>query len=117
MNENTLKIIEKIADYALLDMNSAKKTVTRLRKPTKAHEFRTALLDLERKNHLQKNPEALFTLKEYALDLFPDGFFWQETQNLLLIAIYQKMHEREIWFDEADTGENEKTEEIIEINS
>jgi CRISPR-associated protein Cst1 len=117
MNDNTLKIIEKIADYALLDVNSAKKTVTNLRKPTKAFEFRTALLDLERKNHLQRNPESLFTLKEYALDLFPDGFFWKETQNLLLIAIYQKMHEREIWFNDADFGEDETTDVVTKINS
>lgn len=117
MNDNTLKIIERIADYALLNETSAKKTVTSLRMPTKAHEFRTALLNLERKNHLQKNPETLFTLKEYALDLFPDGFFWKETQNLLLIAIYQKMHERKIWFEDADTGEDNKTEKVIKINS
>jgi CRISPR-associated protein Cst1 len=60
------------------------------------------LRKLEEKNLSEKNPAPLFTLKEYALELFPDGTYWQEIQDLLLIAIYQKMHEQGLWLDDDD---------------
>lgn len=105
MSEKTLQIIERIADYVLQDENSLKKNLRALQKPTKAFAFRRALLKLEEHNLAEQNVNPLFTLKEYAYELFPDGAYWQETQALLLIAIYQKMHERKLWLDEEDLPE------------
>lgn len=102
MNEKTLKIIERIADYVLEDSANIKKHLRNLQKPTQAYAFRNALQRLARKNLGEKNPQPLFTLDEYALELFPDGTYWQEIQDLLLIAIYQKMHEQQIWMDDED---------------
>ena len=103
MNEKTLKIIEKIADYVLQDKNNnLKQKIRSLQVPTKAYVFRKALRKLEEKNLVEKNPDPLFSLEEYAIELFPDGTYWQEIQDLLLIAIYQKMHEKELWFDDKD---------------
>ncbi|MCR9102761.1 MAG: type I-B CRISPR-associated protein Cas8b1/Cst1 [bacterium] len=113
MDEKTLKIIERIAGYVLLDSNNIKKNLRNLQKPQKAHAFRTALRRLEEKNLTEKNPEPLFSLEEYALELFPDGTYWQEIQDLLLIAIYQKMHEQEIWLDNEDLPVEETEEETI----
>lgn len=110
MNLKTLQIIERIADYVLQDTNSLKQKIISLRKPTKAFAFRKALRKLVENNLSEQNPEALFTLKEYALELFPEGAYWQETQDLLLIAIYQKMHERELWLDETNIILEEGTE-------
>ena len=102
MNEKTLKIIERIANYVLEDSGNIKKHVRALQKPTQAFAFRTALRRLEEKNLAQQRKDPLFTLEEYALELFPDGTYWQEIQDLLLIAIYQKMHEQEIWLDDEE---------------
>ena len=102
MDEKTLIIIERIADYILLDTDSLKQKIRSLQMPTKSHAFRKALLKLEQKNHLQRNPEPLFSLREFAQELFPDGTYWQEIQDLLLISLFQKMHERELWFDDAE---------------
>lgn len=108
MNEKTLQIIERIADYVLQDENSLKKNIRALQKAQNAMSFRRALLKLEERNLAEKQPAPLFTLKEYAYELFPDGSYWQETQSLLLIAIYQKMHEQKIWLDDEDLNEPEE---------
>ncbi len=100
MNEKTLKIIERIADYVLEDSGNIKRNVVNLQKPTQAYAFRNALRRLAKKNLGEKKETPLFTLEEYALELFPDGTYWQEIQDLLLIAIYQKMHEQKIWLDD-----------------
>lgn len=113
MNEKTLKIIERIADYVLEDSSNIKKNVRALQKPTQAFAFRSALRRLGEKNLAQQRKEPLFTLEEYALELFPDGTYWQEIQDLLLIAIYQKMHEQQIWLDEIELA----TEETENLNS
>ncbi len=102
MNEKTLQIIERIADYVLQDTNNLKQKIRSLQIPSKAHNFRKSLRKLEEKNLSEKNPAPLFSLEEYALELFPDGAYWQEIQDLLLIAIYQKMHEQKIWLDGDD---------------
>ena len=33
------------------------------------------------------------SLEDYTNYLFPDGNSWQEIRDMLIIAIYQKMHE------------------------
>ncbi|MBX2929682.1 MAG: type I-B CRISPR-associated protein Cas8b1/Cst1 [Saprospiraceae bacterium] len=114
MNEKTLQIIERIADYVLDDSGNIKKNLRNLQKATKAHIFRAALLRLEEKNLAEKKPNPLFSLEEYALELFPDGTYWQEIQTLLLIAIYQRMHEQEIWIDGEDLIIEEPEEETID---
>lgn len=113
MNEKTLQIIERIADFVLQDSSNIKKNLRNLQKPTKAYAFRNALRKLEEKNLAEKNEKPLFSLDEYALELFPDGTFWQEIQNLLLIAIYQKMHEQQIWFDDEDLVFEDTDEDSI----
>lgn len=113
MNEKTLQIIERIAEYVLLDSSNIKKNLRNLQKPKKAYAFRTALRRLEEKNLAEKNANALFSLEEYALELFPDGTYWQEIQDLLLIAIYQKMHEQQIWLDGEDLLTDVTEEENI----
>ncbi len=112
MNQKTLTVIERIADFVLNDTNNLKKKVRSLQTPQKAFLFRKVLRKLEEENLDQQNSDTLFSLEEYALELFPDGTYWQEIQDLLLIAIYQKMHEQEIWFDEPIQTELEE-----EINS
>lgn len=102
MNEKTLRIIERIADYILEDSSNIKQNLMKLRIPKKAHGFRSALLRLEEKNLNQKKLRPLFSLEEYALDIFPDGTYWEDIRTLLLIAIYQRMHEQHIWLDGED---------------
>ncbi len=112
MNEKTLQIIERIADYVLQDSNNLKKKLSRLHKAGKSYEFKRALFKIFQDNHVNKNSAPLFTLQEYVHELFPETSYWQETKILLLIAIYQKMHEQKIWLDDEDIAE--LVEEAVE---
>lgn len=44
--------------------------------------------------------EPILTLEDYVNYLFPDGSYWSEIRDLLLIAIYQELHKRNLVSDE-----------------
>lgn len=105
MNAKTLEKIEHIADFILEDKNDAKKLVTRIKGFEDAYSFKRFMVSLQEKNHSNKAKEPLFSMKEYVEYLFPEGTSWKEIRTLLLICLYQKMHEQEIFFDNEPISE------------
>lgn len=105
MNAKTLEKIEQIADFILEDKNDAKKLVTRVKGFEDAYSFKRFLVNLQEKNHSKRAEKPLFSMKEYVEYLFPEGTFWKEIRTLLLICLYQKMHEQEIFFDRPTISE------------
>jgi CRISPR-associated protein Cst1 len=105
MNKKTLDKIEHIAEFILKEENEAKKLLTRVRGFEDAYSFKRFLVFLQEKNHSQKAKAPLFSMHEYVEYLFPEGTSWKEIRTLLLICLYQKMHEREIFFDAQSTTE------------
>jgi len=108
MDNKTLDKIEALADYIIADENKLKKRIGVLNRAEKVMDVRRFILGLVKENHSNKNDEALITIKEYVNYLFPDGTSAKEIRDLLLIALYQKMHENKIFFD------TEEVENIIE---
>ena len=51
--------------------------------------------DIE-KNYAIGNDEAIVTVEDYTDYLFPENRSWMETRDVLLIYIYQKLHEKNI---------------------
>ena len=70
-----------------------KKSMTRLNGAKSSHELRYILLKFLGKNYDEGNEKPLFTIEDYVEYLFPDGSNWKEMRDLVLIAIYQKLHE------------------------
>jgi CRISPR-associated protein Cst1 len=105
MNAITLEKIEHIADFVLEDKNEAKKLVTRVRGFEDAYSFKRFLVTLQEKNHANRAEKPLFSMKDYVDYLFPEGTSWKEIRTLLLICLYQKMHEQEIFFDNQPISE------------
>jgi len=112
MDNKTLDKIEALADYIISNESKLKRRIGRLNKVEKIFEIRRFLLSLVKENHLEKNENPLFTLDEYVNYLFPDGASGKEIRDLLLIALYQKMHKNKIFFDEVT--EASKVESINE---
>lgn len=54
------------------------------------------------KNLEMKNPTVL-TVQECCEYLFPEGVFWRDVRDLFLIGIYQKLHEKGIYLNAAET--------------
>ena len=73
------------------------------------YEFRAGLLKLFKKNMQLGNEEPLFTTEDYLYKLLPDGEPWSDVRDLLLIRIYEKLH------DELRTQPEAVSEESIEV--
>ena len=105
MNAITLDKIERIADFILKEKNEAKevdkikKLVSKISGFDDAYSFKRFLVSLQKNNHWNQAEDALFSMEDYVKYLFPDGVSWKETRMLLLICLYQKMHEQKIFFD------------------
>jgi CRISPR-associated protein Cst1 len=95
MNRKTLDKIKELANF-IVDNRSddeIKKSMTRLNGAKNISDLRGFFIRLLDKNYNERKSEPLFSLDEYVEYLFPDGCYWSEIRDLLLIAIYQKLHE------------------------
>ena len=96
MDKKTLEKINELADFIIKDNDSIKKNVTRLNGIKSSTGIRQFLITLISKNYKEGNKKPLITLEEYVEYLFPDGSYWRDIRDLLLIAIFQKLHEANI---------------------
>jgi len=98
MEQKTLEKIKQLADFIVnkQETDKVKKSITRLNGSKSSHDVRYFLLGLIDKNYQDKNENPLITLEDYVQYLFPDGVNWREIRDLLLIAVYQKLHENQI---------------------
>lgn len=95
MERETLSKIKELADFIVNDRSDdeIKKVMTRLNKAKNNNELRIFLIKLLDENYKKGNANPLFSIEEYTEYLFPDGSYWREIRDLLIIAIYQKLHE------------------------
>ena len=97
MDKRTLSKILELADFIIADSSDdeIKKAITRINGQRSSNALRRYLLNLVANyNTKHGNKEKpLVTIEEYADYLFPDGTYWNEIRDLLLIAIYQRLHE------------------------
>lgn len=100
MDNKTLDKIEALANHIISDESQLKKRIGMLNRAERVMDIRRFILGLIAENHAKKSEEVLITLKDYVSYLFPDGASAKEIRDLLLIALYQKMHENKIFFDE-----------------
>ena len=113
MEKYTIQKIKELADYILNDKSDdqIKKSVVQLNGLKSSGEFRAFLIKLIKNNYEAKNPNPLITLEDYVFYLFPDGTFWKDTRDLLLIAIYQKLHESNLIIAELSSDDDEENNE------
>jgi CRISPR-associated protein Cst1 len=111
MDKRTLFKIKELADFIIADSSDdeIKKAITNINGQKSSNALRRYLLNLVasyNKKHSDKE-KPLITVEEYADYLFPDGTYWNEIRDLLLIAIYQKLHEMNKAVDVELEEENE----------
>ena len=102
MKKETITKIEQMADFILSsnDENQIKKAIKKLDGVKSSYLLRRFILkDIVAKYYKEGNEEAIVTIEDYAEYLFPDTNSWQETRDVLLISMYQKLHERNIAVD------------------
>lgn len=101
MEKRTVEKIKHFADFIVSnpDADFIKKAIKRLSGAKKSYELRHFLLKLNESNYLKEGDKPLITVEDYVDYLFPDGGNWSEVRDVLLIAIYQKLHEINITID------------------
>lgn len=101
MEKRTIDKIIELAEFIVADRSDdfIKRSITRLSGANVNHKVRRHLLQLVEHGYKEHREQPILTLEEYVEYLFPDGANWREIRDLLLIAIYQKMHEYKIYTD------------------
>lgn len=69
---------------------------------------RFVIKDVVAKYYNEAHEEAIVTVEDYANYLFPDVSSWQEMRDVLLIAIFQKLHERNQFIGQELNEEDEE---------
>lgn len=117
MKNETIIKIKELAAFLVReeDADKIKKRIKALDGAKNASALRRFILkDVVAMNFVAGNSKPIVTVDEYVNYLFPDGSYWAEVRDLLLIAIYQELHERELITDELKIElESEVEEEVL----
>lgn len=103
MKKETLNKIKELAAFLVReeDAEKIKKRIKSLDGAKNSSALRRFLLkDVISENYAVGSKNTIITLEEFLNYLFPDGSYWAEIRDLLLIAIYQELHERDLISEE-----------------
>jgi CRISPR-associated protein Cst1 len=94
MREERLKVLKSIADKLQAlndgDKDFLKKVILPIEKTKSQSELREKLRVLMRR-FLLKTEKPLYTVDDMVFEILPSGESWQETKDILLIALYEKL--------------------------
>lgn len=108
MNEQTLELIERLSTFIVNNHeHDLTKVITQL-KICKSPEFRSLLIKEIERNYRNGNEEPLLRMRDYVMYLTPSGSNIYEIKDLILICIYQILHEKRM---------NVEIEEDVENNN
>ena len=98
MKKETIDKIMTLADFVVDNTKEAdlKKVLTRLNGIKSSSLLRKFLLKIVEQNFHDGNSEPIITVQDYTEYLFPEDNFWKEIRDVLLIAIYQRLHENAV---------------------
>ena len=95
MKKETIVIIDQIANAIIKHTKETEmnKVITILNGAKSSFLLRRFILKVVDNHYKQNNEQSLITVEDYVEYLFPDSCSWTEIRDVLLIAIYQKLHE------------------------
>jgi len=103
MKKETITKIKELAAFLVReeDADKIKKRIKALDGAKNAAGLRRFILkDVVAANYVEGNNKTIVSVDDYVNYLFPDGSYWAEIRDILLIAIYQELHERDLISDE-----------------
>jgi len=99
MKKETIDKIKELATFFVRDEDAdkIKKRINGLNGAKNASELRRFLLKhAVVPNFIEEKENPIVSIEDYVNYLFPDGSYWAEIRDLLLIAIYQELHEKKL---------------------
>ena len=92
--------MNKIKELALFltstDEEAIKKSIKALDGYKSAYELRRFFLKVVSKNYKDGAKDTIITMDELVYYLFPDDTSWRDVRDILLFAIYQELHAKNI---------------------
>lgn len=98
MKQETLNKIKELALFLTnTDEEAIKKSIKALDGYKSAYELRRFFLkNVVAKNYKEGAKETIITMEELVYYLFPDDISWRDIRDILLFAIYQELHAKNI---------------------
>ena len=96
MRQEQIDLIRRIADKIIIMAQTEgnyKKFLNPVEGARYAHQLRFAILKLIKVHYKNGESEPFIRLADYVDYLFPDGQSWYETRDLMLICLYEKLHD------------------------
>lgn len=116
MKKETIIKIKELAAFLVReeDADKIKKRIKALDGAKNASALRRFILkDVVAANYVAMNDNPIVTVDDYVNYLFPDGSYWAEIRDILLIAIYQEIHERNLISEELKIELESQVEESV----
>lgn len=115
MDKQTTRKIREIANFiAESGEDGIKRGILRLNRAQYSYQVRQFLLKLIDENYKANGEKPLLRLEEVEY-LFPDTAGWREIRDLILIAIYEKVHDMRLTVDTGfEEQESEPSNEEVE---
>jgi CRISPR-associated protein Cst1 len=112
MKQETLNKIKELALFLTsTDEEAIKKSIKALDGYKSAYELRRFFLkNVVAKNYKDGAKDAIITMDELVYYLFPDDIAWRDIRDILLFAIYQELHAKNIRV-EAELSADPETEQ------
>jgi len=114
MKQEQIDLIKRIGNTIfkqLQEDGSNKKYLTMIEGSSKAYQLRSVILRIVKKNYNKGEKDPVVTLSEYVNYLFPDGQYWGEVRDLLLIFLYELLHKENIDIFKTDDNDFADTED------
>ena len=111
MKEQTINKVKQLAEFIIQvtqERGDIKRHLNALSQATRASDLRAYLLKLVRLNYERNAEQPLITVDEYVDYLFSDDIGWGEVRDLLLLAVYEQLHKKQIFI----TLDEEQPEEV-----
>ena len=116
MKEEQISIIKSISDVIIklgTKNDNIKRYMVMIEGAGKAYQLRTALLKIVKDNYKSGETKPVITLEDYVTYLFPDGQYWGEVRDLMLIYLYERLHDLNVDREEFSENDIEETEETL----
>ncbi len=115
MKKETINKIKELAEFLVRegDADKIKKRIKALDGAKNASNLRRFILkDIVAANYLAGNNNSIVSVEDYVNYLFPDGSYWAEIRDILLIAIYQELHDKGLISEELNVELESEIEEV-----
>lgn len=115
MKKEAYQKIMELADFVVehVDKEKVGKYIQQIKNAKTSSALSRFILTRIVPQNLELGNPPILTVEEYCEYLFPEAVYWRDMRDVFLIAIYQKLHEKEIRLKADEEVDDDMEEEYI----